>query len=141
MDAMHGRGASKGFVIATRVDFKNGLGDPVRAVALGLKFPLVGEVVDAIKRDRRDDGGIDILEAGLILRVVGTEADHCGQMSAGTPPRGDDEVWVAPVVGDFRSNPGDDPFYVDEVVWPCGSGAEPVVASDTNPTLLSEVVH
>ena len=62
-------------------------------------------------------------------------------MPAGRAAGDDDEVGIAPVLGDVLLHPGDRPLDVDDLVGPGAARGEAVVERDAHPAALGEVPH
>ena len=103
--------------------------------------PRLGPVEDAVERDHRPHRRVDVLEAGLELRVVRGEPHHRGEVAAGRAAGDDDVVGVAAVLGDVLADPRERALAVDEVVGPRRLGREAVVDRDADPAARREVVH
>ncbi|ATA28307.1 wax ester/triacylglycerol synthase family O-acyltransferase [Mycobacterium lepraemurium] len=75
-------------------------------------------VVAPVHRHRSHHRGVGILEAGLVLRVVGSQRRQRTQMAAGRPAGDCHEVRITTVAGDVLLDPGQCALDVDDVVGP-----------------------
>ena len=84
---------------------------------------------------------VDVFEPGLELGGVGREGEERGEVAAGRAAGHDDEVGIAPVLGDVLSDPAERELAVDELIGNRHARAEPVVGGHTHPALGGEVQH
>ena len=100
-----------------------------------------GEVVDAVVRHRGLDGGVGVLETGLVGRVVGGERGQSSQVATSRTSGDRDVVGVPAVGGDVLPDPGDRLLDVDDVRREGVTRREPVVDRDADPAPGGHVLH
>ena len=98
-------------------------------------------VVAAVDRHRGHHRGVGVLEAGLVLRVVGCQRGQRAQMPARRTAGDRDEVGVAAVFGDVLLDPGQRTLDVDDVVRPGVPRADPVADRHAHPAAFGHVAH
>ena len=101
----------------------------------------VGEVVDAVERDGRDDRGVGAFEAGLVALLVRGQRRQRGEVPAGRAAGDGDEAGVGAELVGVVTDPGDGPLHVDEVVGEGRGGAEPVVDVAAHPPAGGHLTH
>ena len=114
---------------------------PVAHLRPGPRVGLVAQVVHAVVRHARPGRRVDVLEAGLVARVVRGEAEHRGEVPAGGTAGHRDERRVAAVRAMFSRTHASGALCVHEVGRARWRAARPVVGGDADPALRRQVPH
>ena len=138
--AAHRRRALEGVAILRELLLEHDALDEAHEAAPRIEALAIGEVVDAVERDGGLHAGVDVLEAGLVLGVVGREPDERGEMASGRAAGHGEEARVAAVLGDVLADPADRELHVDDVVREGRARREPVVRRDADPAARREMI-